>query len=343
MDNLHFIASYLHSFFYQYLAKQKGLSDNTILAYRDTVKLLLRFASKHFNQDADKLNVEDMDNKFICNFLDDLEKNRGCGINTRNARLAAIRTLFLYIGDQEPALLEQSRQIRNIPLKRTEYKPVTYLEDNELKTILNSIDLNSRTGLRDRALILFLYNTGARVQEAINVKLNDIRFEMPAEVTLLGKGKKQRVTPLWPDTIEAVNDYLKYRNAKGIQDEYLFLNANGKKITRFGVRDIIKRYAQKASLKCSSLSKKTVSTHTLRHTTAVHLIQSGNDINMVKLWLGHADINTTHMYVEISMELKRKILDTCDPPKSKKKYKWQKPSILTWLDNLSNGTELCEV
>ncbi len=346
MSNLHPVAEYMQSFFYQYLSSLRGLSLNSILAYRDSIKLLLCFSSDFLKKAVDQLNIEDLDDKVILAFLDDLENKRKNCIRTRNARLAAICTFFKFIGREKPELLNQCRKIRSIPQKRTEHKTVEYLESNEMKAVLNSVDINSRTGVRDNALLLFLYNTGARVQEVVDIRLNDLRLENPGQVKLLGKGKKQRACPLWPDTIDAINDYLKYRQPEDPNEEHLFLNANGESITRFGIRYITKKYAEKAAVNCSSLNNKVIGPHTFRHSTAMHLIQAGNDINMVKLWLGHADINTTHMYVEINMEMKRKILNTCQPPCNKKKNKvkkWLKPDVLKWLNELGKRPQLCEV
>jgi len=347
MNNLHPVADYMQPFFYQYLSSQRGLSYNSILAYRDTIKLLLCFGADFIKKAVDQLNIEDLDDKVILAFLDNIENEKGNSVRTRNARLAAICTFFNFIGREEPALLNQCRKIRGIPQKRTEHKTIEYLENNEMKAVLDSVDINSRTGIRDKALLLFLYNTGARVQEVVNIKLNDLRLEKPGQVKLLGKGKKQRACPLWPDTIDAINDYIKHRQPEDSFEEYLFINANGKSITRFGIRHITQKYAKKAATKCSSLNHKAVNPHTFRHSTAMGLIQSGNDLNMVKLWLGHADINTTHMYVEIDMDMKRKILDTCQTPasniKTNKNKKWQKPNILKWLNELAKRPQLCEV
>ena len=209
--------------------------------------------------------------------------------------------------------------------------------------MLNAVDLHSRTGLRDKALLLLLYNTGARVSEIVQLKVIDLRLDGAAQVKLLGKGKKYRSCPLWPETLEALRDYLKQRTAKDPAAQQLFLNANGSPVTRFGVRYIISQYAAKAQSQCPSLAAKTVSPHTLRHTTAMHLLRAGNDINMVSYWLGHADINTTHIYVEIDMEMKRRMLQKTEAPAVKKPPPWQKPDILLWLNALAKAPQLCAV
>jgi len=344
MKKTHPIANYMNAFFNQYLAVQKGLSFNTIFSYRDAIKLLLCFAADHLKKTVDKLDIEDLDHSLILAFLNYIENERLCSATTRNARLAAIRTLFNFIGREQPSLLEQSHKIRTIPQKRTKHKIIDYLDEDEIQAMLDSVDPNSRTGIRDKALLLMLFNTGARVQEIVDLKIADLRLDSSGQVKLLGKGKKQRACPLWPETVDAINDYLEHRNPKDPNEEHLFLNANGKPITRFGIRYIMRQYAKSAGEKCPSINSKVVSPHTLRHSTAMHLLRSGNDINVVSNWLGHADVNTTHIYVEIDMDIKRKMLQISPAPKTSKRSKtkkWQEPDILKWLDNLSRGAKLC--
>ncbi len=178
-------------------------------------------------------------------------------------------------------------------------------------------------------------STFARVQEVVDIKLNDIRLDAASQVKINGKGNKERMCPLWPDTIEAIEFYLAVRKPKQEEEHHLFLNDSGVSITRFGIRYIIKKYTDKAIEKNPSLKQKKVTPHTFRHTTAMHLLQAGNELNMVKLWLGHADLNTTHMYVEINMEMKKEILAKVQPPGLKNEVaKWRKPKILEWLDHL---------
>jgi len=197
--------------------------------------------------------------------------------------------------------------------------------------------------LRDKALLLLLYNTGARVSEIVGLKVADLRLKGNAQIKLLGKGNKYRSCPLWDETVEALDAYLNQRTAKDPADHQLFLNANGAPITRFGVRHIILKYATVAKSQCPSIAAKTVTPHTIRHTTAMHLLRSGNDVNMVSYWLGHADINTTHIYVEIDMEMKRQMLQKAGPPAVKKPLPWQKPNVLQWLNALAKPPQLCVV
>lgn len=339
----HLLANYMKRFFSHYMPVQKGLSVNTMHAYRDAIKLLLCYAADTLGRMVDKLVVQDITEKVVIAFLDHVEQERKCSPNTRNARLAAIRSLFAFIAREEPVLMQQCQRIRAIPLKRTQHQTVGYLEEKEMQAIFDAVDSNSRTGIRDRALLLLLYNTGARVSEIVELKLHDLRLDGAGQVHLLGKGKKHRSCPLWPETITALQAYLEQRSPKEPGIEYLFLNVNGAPITRFGIRYITKKYGTAAQAQCPSIKTKTINPHTIRHTTAMHLLRSGNDVNMVSYWLGHADINTTHIYLEIDMEMKRRMLEKADAPAIKKKELWHKPDILQWLNNLAKEQQLCVV
>ena len=339
----HMLAPIMKRFFSHYLPIQKGLSINTLSAYRDAIKLLLCYGADTLKKSIDELMAEDITESLVLSFLDHVEKKRGCTACTRNARLAAIRNLFAFIAREEPVLMVQCQQVRAIPTKRTEHRIVDYLEEKELQALLDSIDINSRTGVRDRALLMLLYNTGARVSEIVNLKHDGLRLIDTAQVNLLGKGKKPRSCPLWPETVSALNAYLTQRSPNQIETQQVFLNANGDPITRFGVRHITRKYGIKAQTKHPSIKAKLVNPHTLRHTTAMHLLRSGNDINTISYWLGHADINTTHIYIEIDMDMKRKMLEKADAPKISKKVPWQKPTLLQWLDKLTHESVLCAV
>jgi site-specific recombinase XerD len=337
------LANFIKRFFSHYLPVQKGLAVNTVVAYRDALKLLLGYASDTLKKKVEDLGVEDLHESLVLDFLDHVEKTRGCNPRTRNARLAAIQALFSFIARQEPSLLPHSQTIQNIPLKRTEYKTVGYLEEKEMQALLNAVDLTSRTGVRDKALLLLLYNTGARVSEIVELKVADLRLDGSAQIKLLGKGQKYRSCPLWPETVEALHDYLRQRAPKDPAAQQLFLNASASPITRFGLRHITGRYATTAKSQCPSLATKPVNPHTIRHTTAMHLLRAGNDINMVSYWLGHANINTTHIYVEIDMEMKQRMLQKAEAPAVKKPLPWQKPNILHWLKAIAKAPQLCAV
>jgi site-specific recombinase XerD len=334
----HSIASFVQRFFNNYLAAQRGLSKNTIISYSDCLKLYFLFVSEQIRKHVDNLSVEDFDEPLSINFLNDLEETRGNSIQTRNNRLMALRTFFRYVASQEPILMARCHQICAIPLKRTKHIKIEYLDDQETSTLLKSVDQTSRNGLRDYALLIFSYNTGGRVQEVADVKIDDLRLEIPFQVKLTGKGGKERVCLLWPETVDAIENYIQSRGVDASKEPTLFLNANGYPLTRFGIRYIVRKYGAIAAKKCPSMKSKRVNPHTLRHTTAVHLLQSGNDISVVKDWLGHADVNTTHGYVEIDIKMKLKALELCRPPKvktAKRRPKWQNQGILQWLNELT--------
>jgi len=336
----HSITPLLKKYFSHYLPVQKGLSINTVLAYRDAVKLLLRHTADTLKQSVDQLDVEQITEPVVLDFLDSIEKD-GCKASTRNARLAAIRGLFAFIAREEPVLTEQCQLVRSIPLKHTEYRTVEYLEENEMKAVLDAVDINSRTGIRDKALLLLLYNTGARASEVTGIRICDLRFASTPQVKLHGKGRKDRSIPLWSETVDALQSYITQRKPCGQKTDILFLNANGAPLTRFGLRHITRKYGAKAQAANKNMDQKPVNPHRIRHTTAMHLLHANNDINMISYWLGHADINTTHIYVEIDMEVKRRMLETIPPPDVKKVRPWKKPSVLKWLDSLTKQPELC--
>jgi site-specific recombinase XerD len=337
----HSITPLLKKYFSHYLPVQKGLSVNTVLAYRDAIKLLLRHTADTLKQSVDQLAVEQIKEPVVLDFLASIEKD-GCKVCTRNARLAAIRGLFAFIAREEPVLAEQCQLVRSIPLKHTEYRTVEYLEENQMKAVLDAVDINSRTGIRDKALLFLLYNTGARASEVTGMCICDLRFSSTPQVKLHGKGRKDRSIPLWPETVNALKDYIAQLKPSG-DGEILFLNANGSPLTRFGLRYITRKYGARAQDKNKKMSKKPVNPHCLRHTTAMHLLHAGNDINMISFWLGHADINTTHIYVEIDMGIKKKMLETIPPPDVKKVRRWKKPSVLKWLESITKQPELCAV
>jgi integrase/recombinase XerD len=339
----HALADFMKPFFSHYLPTQRGLSINTIASYRDAIKLLLCYVADHLKISVDALDVEDLTEAEVLDFLDYVQQQRGCVGKTRNARLAAIRSLFAFTGREQPDLLAQCRQIRAIPLKRTGQVSIDYLEETELQSLMDAINLNTRTGVRDRALLLLLYNTGARVSEIVGLNVEDLRLNGNAQVELLGKGNKHRACPLWPETVAVLKDHLRQRHPKQVETQSLFLNAHGVPITRFGIRHVIGKYAAIAVVQCPSLKTKTVTPHTLRHTTAMHLLRSGNDINMISYWLGHADINTTHIYLEIDMEMKRKMIEKVDAPTISGRAPWHEPGVLDWLNKLGKNPELCAV
>jgi integrase/recombinase XerD len=210
-----------------------------------------------------------------------------------------------------------------------------------MQAVLDAVDVNSRTGMRDMALLMLLYNTGARVSEIVALDLDDLRLDDSAQIRLIGKGRKERSCPLWAETVTVLNSYLHQRAPKEPGTQQVFLNANGAPITRFGIRYITRKYGAQVQVKQPDMTAKRVNPHTIRHTSAMHLLRAGNDINMVSYWLGHADINTTHIYVEIDMEMKQKMIARAGAPDVGKKIPWQQPHVLQWLSQLTKEPQLC--
>jgi site-specific recombinase XerD len=346
MNEKLFLSYYIRLFLTDFLAYERGLSENTILAYRDCLKLFLYYCDNELAIDIDKITCDIINDHKVTDFLNWLENKRNCSVKTRNARLAALKSFFHYLGRTVPECLDNTRKILLIPFKKTPHKTVDFLEEGELKAIIDGIDIESQNGYRDKALLLLMYNTGARVQEIVDLTIDDLRLDAAAQVKLTCKGKKQRICPLWEETIEAIKLYLDIRNTNGNTEIRLFLNSRCVPITRFGIRYIIRKYTKKASAAVKTLHQKNVSPHTIRHTTAMHLLQAGNELNMIRLWLGHASLNTTHMYIEIDMKMKKEILNKSHPPVLKEKKKiWKQPKILEWLNAYSQNSnkKLCEV
>lgn len=339
----HSLTMFMQRFFSHYLPMEKGLAANTIKAYRDAIKLLLCYAAAALDKPVDKLDVEDISEPTVLGFLDHLEKERACSAGTRNARLAALHSLFAFIARKEPGLLLECRRVRDIPQKRVEYRMVGYLEEPEMQAILDAVDGKAQMSARDNALLMLLYNTGARVSEIVTLTLGDLQLDGVASVRLMGKGHKPRICPLWPETVALLQRYIAERTPKTPEIGSLFLNTGGSPISRFGIGHIIAGYVETAQAKCSSLRRKNVTPHMIRHTTAMHLLRAGNDLHMVSYWLGHADLNTTHVYVEIDMEMKRKMIEKVEAPSIRKRTAWQKPHVLQWLKDLTKEPKLCGV
>ncbi|OQX05678.1 MAG: hypothetical protein BWK76_27160, partial [Desulfobulbaceae bacterium A2] len=226
MSSSHPVALFMDRFFHQYLAVIRGLSEHTILAYRDAIKLLLCFAADRLKRDVDDLTIEDIDENLVLAFLDHVEKERRCSVRTRNARFAAISTFFNFIGREQPSLLPRCHAVRTIPRKREEHRSIDYLDAAEIQAIMDGIDSTSRTGPRDKALLLFLFNTGARVTECVDLVVDGLRLDGQGQVKLVGKGRKERVCPLWPETVDAIRTYLPHVRMPEPSEQRVFLNAN---------------------------------------------------------------------------------------------------------------------
>ena len=257
-------------------------------------------------------------------------------------RRAAIRTFWRYVAREHPELALQAMQVRSIGQKKTTPKPAEYLEEDEMQALLNAIDQAPPLGVRDYAIMLVLYNTGARVSEAVGLDLDDLHLDGVSQVRLKGKGGKTRSCPLWPQTVQALQRWLTVRQPHDPTDQAVFLNARGRRLTRFGIRYLLGKHGLQAQDQCPSIQTKTLTPHVLRHTTAMHLIRAGNDLSSVAYWLGHAHLNTTHHYFRIDMKAKQRMLDKTSPPESSDPPPWRRPDIREWLKNLRPQVPLCD-
>jgi len=301
----------LVTFFEDFLPAQRGLSPHTIRSYRDALLLLLRFTARDVRRTVDRLDVPDLTVERVTRFLASLEAERRNGIATRNARLGAIHDFARFLAGQRPEHLGLLQRIIGIPFKRGAVEaPIEYLDRAELDALLKSINRSTDLGRRDYALFAFMFNTGARVQEALDVRVADIRLEAPPQVRLLGKGRKARICPLWPATARLLRDLITKRGGviDGAHSPLVFTNARGEHLTRCGVRHLLRRYVQKAARVVPSLKTKKLHPHSIRHSTAVALLKAGVDFATISHWLGHAGLNTTMRYARADIDLKRRAL-----------------------------------
>lgn len=327
------LGRHLRLFLGEYLPKQRGASPCTVRAYRDALKLFLRSVAETRKCAVADLHIADLDRAAVLAFLVSLEA-RGNGITTRNHRLAAIRSFFRFVSAGAPEAIDQCSQILAVPLKRGDSRTIDYLTADEIKAVLQRVTIGSPEGRRDDALLRFLYNTGARVQEALDVRASDLHLESPPHVLLRGKGRKERLCPLWSDTVERLQRLLVDRHLDCQQPTPVFVNRNGTALTRFGVRYILSKYVKEAADGCPSLRRKNIHPHTMRHTTAMHLLQSGVDLNTIRCWLGHASVTTTNRYVEIDLEMKRRALEGMREPTKTVEPTIPDAGLLAWLESL---------
>ncbi len=322
----------VQNFFVQHLAIERNASPNTIAAYRDAIKLFLRHASEVKSCSPDQLDHAALDVEVVRSFLDWLEHNRSCGARTRNHRLAALKSLARYVASVAPEHLERCRLIRKLLPARFEKPEINYLTEDEVVQLLAAIDVSTPAGRRDRALLLLLYNSGARVQEVVDLDVGDLHDEVIAFVHLLGKGRKRRTCPLWPRTTLAIRRMLEDRRNLD-RSQPIFLSARGQRLSRSGVAYLLGRAGQNGAL--TPCHAKRLSPHTMRHTTAMHLLQSGVDITTIAAWLGHAQLTTTHAYVEIDLRMKQAVIANAAMLPELGDGNYPSPNIVDWLDNLA--------
>lgn len=289
MTQQHLIGPFVRRFLVEELARDRNFSPNTVKSYRDAIRLLFRFLAERHATDPTRVTVEQVDDRLLREFLRDCEERRGNAPATCNQRLAAFHSLFRFIGRQEPELVAQSARIQEIAFRRVPTPVMPYLDKPEIEALLAAPDRRHLQGRRDYALLLFIYNSGARASEAAGTNVSDLHLTGAPSVLVRGKGRKHRVCPLWPQTAETLRALLGERLA-GPAEAPVFLNCRGQRITRHGVHTLVERSVAKAAKVVPSLAGKRVSPHTVRHTTAVHLLRAGVDINTIRAWLGHVSL-----------------------------------------------------
>src|SRR3990167_11153055 len=330
-------AKYLTDFLSVYLPTQKNVSKNTIHSYRDTFKLLLRYCQDVKGLPVERLTLERLDSQWITDFLDWLEEDRKCSISTRNQRLAALHSFFRYVQAEEPAGMFHFQKITAIPIKRVKRTVVEYLSHEAIKLLLSQPDKHTLKGRRDLTLMSVLYDTGARVQELIDIKVRDVILQDPATIILTGKGNKIRRVPLMKNTVALLKAYiLDHQLAQPWRNEEpLFINYQHRKLTKEGIAFIIAKYVQSAR-QLSSIIPIKIKPHMLRHSKAMHLLQAGVNLIYIRDFLGHVDIKTTEIYAKADTETKRKAIENLYPDLIDSNLPdWnQDQALLSWLSSL---------
>ena len=331
------LARTLRAFFADQLPGLRGLSPHTIRSYRDSLVLLLRFAAARRDRAVASLDVDDLDVDTVVAFLAHLEQARQNTAATRNVRLAAIHAFFRFLAAQHPPALAHAQQILGIPFKRTGGRPLAYLEAAELAAVLGAIDRSTRAGRRDYAVLAPLFNTGARVQELLDLRVADLQLTPPYQVRLVGKGRKERTCPLWAQTAGLLRALCAEWHGEDRPTARVFLNQRGQPLTRFGVGFLLAKALRQATATCPSLAGKALHPHSVRHSTAVHLLKAGVDLVTIGQWLGHASLNTTTKYATLDLEMKREALARAEPLGTgpNPEASWRRDAtILAWLEGL---------
>ena len=303
------VGPWVRRFLVEYLLGERNYSLHTQQSRRDTFVLFLPFAAKRCRCALDQLPLSRIRPQLVREFVRHLEHVRHCRPSTINQRVSSLRAWARCIGIQSPEHLEWSSQMLTLHLKKHAPAPMNYLEREEMKALLAAPNQRDQQGFRDYVLLLFLYNTRARASEATRLTVGDLDLVSPA-ATLHGKGRKNRACPLWKLTADKLRELVGHRPSV----QPVFLNRHGQALTRFGIHTLVERYARQAALTLPSLSAKRVSPHTIRHATAMTLLQSGVDINTIRVWLGHVSLQTTHLYAESDLKMKAKALACCEAP-----------------------------
>jgi site-specific recombinase XerD len=326
------LAPTLQAFFTDRLIRQRDASPNTIAAYRDTLRLLLGFAAERLGRQPSQLDIGELDAAVIAAFLDHLEKDRANSVRTRNARLAAIHSLFRYAQHRHPEHAQDIQRVLAIPPKRSDRALVTFLERREIDALLDAPDRSTWTGRRDHALLVLAIQTGLRASELTGLNCGDVHLTTGAHVNCRGKGRKERITPLIPITVAVLRVWVSERH--GQPEEPLFPTSRGRRLSRDGLERRLAKYLAIAAPRCPTLQQKHVTLHTLRHTAAMQLLHAGVETTVIALWLGHERVDTTQIYLHADLALKERALARTKPPGTKP-GRYQPPDrLLAFLEAL---------
>ena len=324
------LAPPLAIFLREYLPRDRGTSRHTVESYALCFKLLVVFAADKHAIRPCKLEIGHLDIATLLEFLEHLERDRGNAVRTRNARLAAIKSFFRFLEFRRPGYLDLAAQVRELPAKKGEVPLIGSLDRAETRALLDAPDPDTVAGTRDRAMLCLTYNAGLRVSELVGLALDDLKSPALDEVHIIGKGRRERILPLWKETRRALRDWLAVRAESA--DRHLFLNAMGTGMTRRGFAKRLSLHAQTAAHSVPSIAAKTVSPHLLRHACALHTLEATGDVRKVSLWLGHSSVQTTEMYLQADPTDKLDTLDKWRPPSLRKgKFKGVQDELLAML------------
>jgi site-specific recombinase XerD len=328
----------VYAFFERHLKAEMGLSPASVKSYRDALRLFFAFVAGQHHRQITRLAIEDLTADKVREFLGHLEVKRGNHIRTRNQRLAALHTFFAYLAYQAPEMLAEAERVAAIPMKRVPPPGTQFLERDEIEALFSGMPIKGHSALRDRTLLLFLYNTGARVQEVSDLTVGNLVLEPRPLVHLRGKGGKWRSCPLWPQTARLLRDLLAASPA-ATPTHPVFASRRGTPLTRFGIYKLVRRHT--AALGVGNGNRpRPISPHVFRHTTAVHLLEAGVEVNVIRGWLGHVSLDTTNRYAEINIRTKEAALRACAPPTAASAQFPRRPvwrddaSLLNWLESL---------
>lgn len=328
----HPLPTYLQRFFTERLGTQLKASPNTIASYRDTFRLLLKFAASRLHRQPADLLLTDIGADLIGQFLSEIESARGNSARSRNARLAAVRSFFKYVAVNEPQLLHHCQRVLAMPAKRHERRTIDYMSRAEIEAVIAAPNLSTWHGRRDRALLVLALQTGLRVSELINLSCGDIVLGAGAHVRCIGKGRKERATPIRKDSVKVLRDWFSER--AGEDPDPVFISNRNTRLSRDAVEQIVRKHVQAAASDCRSLTNKRVTPHVLRHSAAMQLLQNGVDRTVIALWLGHESVETTQMYIHADIQMKEKAMARTQPLKAPAGRYQPSDKLLAFLEAL---------